>query len=74
MINCDAPVPPNDGVLHDASGLEFPDWSGMTAREGRMTFEQAVRWNEEMLTVFPAKPNRAVLDADAKCLVEFKVL
>ena len=39
-----------------------------------MTFEQAVQWNEEMLAMFPPKPNRAALDADAKCTVEFRLL
>ena len=46
----------------------------MAPREVRMTFEQAVRWNEEMLSAFPPKPNRAALDADAKCHAEFKLL
>jgi hypothetical protein len=38
-----------------------------------MTFAQAVQWNEEMLEMFPPKPNRSALDADAKCNVEFKL-
>ncbi len=67
------PAPPGDGQLHDGSGLEFPDWSGMVPHEGRMSFEQAVRWNEEMLEMFPPKPNRAALDADAKCHAEFRL-
>ena len=46
----------------------------MAPHEGRMTFEQAVQWNEEMLAMFPPKPNRAALDADAKCPVEFRLL
>jgi hypothetical protein len=74
MKNSDAPPPPNDGQLHDAGALEFPDWSGMAPHEGQMSFEQAVRWNEEMLAMFPPKPNRAALDADAKCLAEFRLL
>ena len=74
MKNSDVPVPPSDGVLHDAPGLEFPDWSGMAPHEGRMTFEQAVRWNEEILAMFPPKPSRASLDADAKFPVEFRLL
>ena len=74
MKNSDVPVPPSDGLLHDARGLEFPDWSEMAPHEGRMTLEQAVRWNEEMLAMFPPKPNRAALDADAKCPVEFRLL
>ena len=71
MRNSSTPVPPNDGELPDAPGLEFPDWSGMAPRDAHMTFEQAVRWNEEMLGLFPPKPNRAALDADAKCHAEF---
>jgi hypothetical protein len=74
MKNSDAPVPPSDGLLHDTPGLAFPDWGGMATHEERMTFEQAVRWNEEMLAMFPPKPNRAALDADAKCHAEFKLL
>jgi len=71
MKNFDEPVPPNEGRLHDAPGLEFPDWSGMAPRDAHMTFEQAVQWNEEMLALFPPKANRAALDADAKCQAEF---
>ena len=73
MKNSSTPVPPSEGRVHDAAELDFPDWSGMVPREARMTFEQAVQWNEEMLAIFPPKPNRAALDADAKCHVEFKL-
>jgi len=73
MNDSNAPAPPSDGQSHDAPGLEFPDWRGMVRHEGRMSFEQAVRWNEEMLLMFPPKPNRAALDADAKCHAEFKL-
>ena len=66
-----APVPPNEGQLRDATGLEFPDWSGTAAHKARMTLEEAVRWNEEMLAMFPPKPNRAALDADARCKIQF---
>jgi hypothetical protein len=74
MRNSNAPAPRSDGQLHDAPDLEFPDWSGMAPHGGRLTFEQAVGWNEAMLATFPPKPNRAALDADAKCLVEFRLL
>ena len=74
MKNSSTPVPPSDGQLHDAPGLEFPDWSGMASHDVHMTFAQAVQWNEEMLAMFPPKSNRAALDADAKCSVEFKLL
>jgi len=46
----------------------------MVPHDARMTFEQAVRWNEEMLSLFPPQPNRAALDADAKCNVEFRLV
>ncbi len=72
MKDSATPLTPHDGPLHDAPALELPDWSGMTSRETRMTFEQAVQWNEEMLAMFPPKPNRASLDADAKSHVEFR--
>lgn len=58
-------------MLHDAPGLEFPDWSGMSPHQTRMSFEEACQWNEEMLELFPLKPNRAAFDAEAKCRVEF---
>jgi hypothetical protein len=67
------PAPPSEGRLHDGPGLEFPDWSGMVPHAGRMSFEQAVRWNEEMLAMFPPKPNRPAMDADAKCHAEFRL-
>ena len=72
MKSSSTPVP-NEGQLHDAPGLEFPDWSGMAPHEVHLTFEQAVQWNEEMLATFPPKPNRAALDANARCHVEFKL-
>ena len=67
----DTPALTNDGVLRDASGLEFPDWSGMLPHRNRMTFEQAVRWNEEMLTVFPLRKRSAKLQAARRCHAEF---
>jgi hypothetical protein len=63
--------PPTEDQLHDAPGLDFPDWSGMAPHPNRRTFEEAVHWNEEMLAIFPAKPDRAALDAEVKCHVEF---
>jgi hypothetical protein len=62
----------NDGQMHDAP-LEFPDWSGMVSRNVRMSFERAVQWNEGMLETFPPPANRAALDADTKCAVEFRL-
>jgi hypothetical protein len=73
MKSSSMPVPPNDGQLHDAPGLDFPDWSGMIPHQTHMTFEQAVQWNEDMLAMFPRKPNRAAWDADLKCDVKFRL-
>jgi hypothetical protein len=74
MKKSNAPAPLSDGQLHDAPDLEFPDWSGMAPHHGRLAFEQAVGWNEAMLGMFPPKANRAALDANAKCQVEFRLL
>jgi hypothetical protein len=71
MKNCDKPAPTNDGVLRDAPALEFPDWSGMLPHRNRITFEQAVRWNEEMLTLFPLRKPSAKLKAERRCHAEF---
>ncbi len=67
MKSCSEPVPPID----DDQGLEFPDWSGMVSHKSRLTFAQAVQWNEEMLEIFRPKTNRAALDTGARCDVEF---
>ena len=69
--NYGSPAPPNDGQSRDARALEFPDWSGMGPHHNRMSFEQAVEWNDEILALFPPKLNRPAHDAEAKCDVEF---
>jgi hypothetical protein len=69
MAKC--PIQENDGVLRDAPGLEFPDWSGMQPHRSRMTFEEAVRWNDEMLSLFPPKMKSAKLNAERRCHAEF---
>ena len=71
MKNSGTPAPMNDGVLRDAPGLEFPDWSGMHPRRSSMTFEEAVRWNDEMLSLFPLKKKSPKLEAQRRCNVEF---
>jgi hypothetical protein len=71
MKNYDTPAPANDSVLHDSPGLEFPDWSGMLPHQSRMTFEEAVRWNDEMLSLFPPKKLSPKLEAERRCDVEF---
>lgn len=67
----DTPVPTNETVLRDAPGLEFPDWSGMRPRHSRMTFEEAVRWNEEMLSLFPRREKSLKLEMQRRCHAEF---
>ncbi len=71
MKNCDKSAPMNEDVLRDGRGLDFPDWSGMIPHRNRMTFEQAVRWNEEMLTLFPLRKQSAKLEAEQRCHAEF---
>lgn len=58
-------------VLNDAADLEFPDWSGMKPHEIRMTFAEAVRWNDEMLAMFPPKKLSPKLEAERRCHAEF---
>jgi hypothetical protein len=51
--------------------LEFPDWNGMLPHRSHMTFEEAVRWNDEMLSLFPQKKKSAKLAAERRCNTEF---
>jgi hypothetical protein len=71
MKSYDMPAPANDGVLRDTPGLEFPDWSGMLPHRSRMTFEEAVRWNDEMLSKFPPKKKTPKFEAERRCHAEF---
>ena len=71
MKNYDTPAPTNENVLRDAPGLEFPDWSGMLPHRSRMSFEEAVRWNDEMLSLFSPKKKSAKLEMERRCLAEF---
>jgi hypothetical protein len=71
MKSCDTPAPTSDDVLRDAPGLEFPDWSGMLPHRSRMTFEEAVRWNDEMLTMLPRRKKSQKLEAQRRCHAEF---
>jgi hypothetical protein len=69
MTSSDTPAP-NDEVLHDAPGLEFPDWNGMLPHHSRMTFEEAVHWNDRMLSQFvPRKSSR--MESERPCEAEF---
>lgn len=71
MKTYDTPAPTSESALHDAPALEFPDWSGMVPHRSRMTFAQAVRWNEEMLAMFPPKRRPSKLDVESRCHAEF---
>ena len=71
MKNYDTPARTDDGVLRDSPGLVFPDWSGMLPHRSRMTFEEAVRWNDEMLALFPRKKKSPKQEADHRCHAEF---
>jgi hypothetical protein len=71
MKSCDTPAPTNDNVLRDGPALEFPDWSSMVPHRTHKTFEQAVQWNEEMLTLFPPRKQSAKLEAEHRCHAEF---
>ena len=52
-------------------GPKFPDWSGMLPHRNRMTFEQAVRWNDETLSLFPRRKKSPKLEAERRCHAEF---
>ena len=71
MTNYDAPCPSSDALHDREAGLEFPDWSGMAEHWIRLSFGDALRWNDEMRQLFPPKPHRAEDSASAKCPVEF---
>ena len=68
-----APAPPSDGVLRDTADLEFPDWSGQQPHPRRMSFEEACLWNEEMLGLFPPRPERSAERFKAKCPTPFEL-
>jgi hypothetical protein len=71
MKNYGSPARTDDCVLRDSPGLEFPDWSGMLPRRSRKTFAEAVRWNDEMLALFPRKKRSPKLEAERRCHAEF---
>jgi hypothetical protein len=71
MKNYDKLALTDGDILRDAPGLEFPDWSEMRAHRSHMTFEQAVHWNEEMLSIFPPKKRSPKIEAKSRCLAEF---
>lgn len=69
--NCGTPAPTNDDALRDAPALEFPDWSGMLPHRSRMSFAEAVRWNDAMLALFPPRKPATELEAQRRCHAEF---
>ena len=69
--SCGTPAPTSEDVLRDAADLEFPDWNGKLPRRSRMTFEEAVRWNDEMLSQFPPKKSLAKWEMGRRCHAEF---
>ena len=71
MKNSNTPAPMSDDSLRDSPGLEFPDWSGMLPHHSRMTFEEAVHWNDEMLSLFSTPKKSSKLEALRRCNVEF---
>ena len=64
---------PIQNISHTAydDGLEFPDWSGMLPHRTRKTFAEAVRWNDEMLSLFPPRKKSPKLEAERRCHAEF---
>jgi predicted hotdog family 3-hydroxylacyl-ACP dehydratase len=71
MKSYDTPAPTSGSVLRDAPGLEFPDWSGILPHRSRMTFEAVVRWNDEMLGLFPRREKSPKLEAERRYHAEF---
>jgi len=56
---------------HHPLGIKFPDWSGMLPHHTRMVFEEAVRWNDEILSLFPPKAKSPKLEAERRCDAKF---
>ncbi|MCD6050306.1 MAG: hypothetical protein K0Q55_1709 [Verrucomicrobia bacterium] len=58
----------NSGSLDQE--LVFPDWSGMK-EHAPMSFEQAYKYNQELIAMFPPKPGEEARRWSAKSEVEF---
>jgi hypothetical protein len=43
----------------------------MLPHRSRMTFEEAVRWNDEMLAMFPRRKTPPKLEAERRCHADF---
>ena len=71
--NSNEPAHLDDSPVSGALDLEFPDWGGHQSHQHRMTFEQACRWNEEMLALFVPRENRREQRFKAKSLIPFQL-
>jgi hypothetical protein len=71
MKNYDTPASTIINALRDAPALEFPDWSGMRPHRSRMTFEEAVRWNDDILELFSTKRKSPEVETERRCDAEF---
>jgi hypothetical protein len=43
----------------------------MLPHRSRMNFDEAVRWNDEMLSLFPSGKKSPELEAERRCHAEF---
>ena len=71
--NYNAPAPQTDGALHDGPVLEFADWNGMKPHKQTMSFAEACQWNEEMLDLFPPRPDSAARRSKSRCEAAFEI-
>ena len=63
----------NEEIDSAAEMLEFPDWSGMKPHSVRLSPTEAVRWNEEILSLFVADGKSRRDASRSRCEVEFKL-
>jgi len=54
-----------------ASDLEFPSAPDFDSRPPQLSPSDYAEWCDEMLALFPPKPLRGALQAEARCYVEF---
>jgi hypothetical protein len=60
----------NPATAIDLDGLSFPDWSGMKDHTP-MNFDQAYAYNQELIAMFPPKPDEEARRWARKSNVEF---
>jgi hypothetical protein len=70
--NSDELAPANNPAPQGVMELEFPDWAGQQSHPHRLNFEQACRWNGEMLALFPPKQSRSAQRFETKSLIPFQ--